>query len=115
MSVIEALTDSTSASSAILIVEEEGHDDQIPIILALKRALKSVTNTALLIDSSLLVIFLFGFGEYTQNTILGRAIPFCRLFTFTHNYNDEYWKNLKVISKECIISQCAWATCIFAM
>lgn len=92
------------------VTGDDGDGEPFPITLVMKRVLKSVTNAALLIDIAILVVFLLSFNEYTLHIIWGRAIPFCTLFNHTHK-----WADLKVIDKECIISQCAWVSSIFAM
>ncbi|KAF2496277.1 hypothetical protein BU16DRAFT_617743 [Lophium mytilinum] len=85
----------------------EEEDDSFPAVKAFKRALQSVNNTALLVDAAILVVFLLAYTEYSQNIILGPVIPYCTLFRFSPRRDDEYWKSLRMLDKECIISQCA--------
>jgi len=106
----------TGVSESVVPYEAvDKEDDDFPIVKALKRALQSVTNTALLIDATILVFFLFAYFEYSNSIVLGRVFPVCYLFKYNSLRGDEYWKSVRVVDKECIMSQCAWVTCIFAM
>jgi hypothetical protein len=88
------------------------------IIKPISRAIRSSTHTAVLIDVFLLMIFVVSFNEYTWHVVWGKVVPYANFWPTPWKQVGQlhyYYKDLKVIYKEAIISQCAWTASLFAM
>jgi len=78
-----------------------------------RQALRSVPNSALLIDLAVLIILSLCLNEYWTSIIRpnhmypGYAFPICWLFEPTGHIKD-YWKNLRVEKQRCMDNQLAF-------
>lgn len=87
--------------------------DAFPIFKLCRRALRSVPNSALLIDLAVLIILSLCLNEYWTSIIRpyhmhpgsGYAFPVCWLFETTRPMNIDYWKNLRVENQRCMDNQ----------
>jgi hypothetical protein len=67
--------------------------------------------TTLVIELALLGTFIPTFCFYTASYVWGPVLPMCTLFPQVGNLiptEEKYWMGLKVIEKECVMSQLAW-------
>jgi hypothetical protein len=95
--------------------EGSNHDgsivhDTLPIFKLCRWALRSVSHSALLIDSTVLIILTLCLNEYWTSIVRpnhmhprhGYAFPVCWLFESTGRIDDYYWKNLRVEKQRCM-------------
>jgi hypothetical protein len=97
--------------------------DAFPIFKLCGRALRSVPNSALLIDLAVLIVLSLCLNEYWTSIIRpnhmhpgsGFAFPVCWLFVTTGPINIEYWKNLRVENQRCMDNQLSFYSTIGTM
>jgi hypothetical protein len=84
--------------------------DAYPIFELCKRVLRSVTNSALLIDLAVLIVLTLCLNQYWTSIMSpnhihpssGYALPICWLFESARPINSDYWKNLRVEKQRCM-------------
>jgi hypothetical protein len=81
-----------------------------PIFKLCSRALRSVSRSALLNDSAVLIVLTLCLNEYWTSIVRpnhmhphhGYAFPVCWLFESTGRIDNNYWKNLRVEKQRCM-------------
>jgi hypothetical protein len=110
------LSSATAPEGSIALSDARTDDpnpEALPIFKLCRRTLRSVPNSALLIDLAVLTILSLCLNEYWTSIISpnhmhpgsGYTLPVCWLFERTGRIDDSYWMNLRVEKQRCMDNQ----------